>query len=162
MTIAPRSKEFRERIVAAISAAEKDTSGEIRLHIQNRVKGDILEVAKKRFEKMGMTATELRNGVLFFMAAQDEVGIRGSRLRTCTGSDVRQLFERLAAFAGVVDEHETAFQAIGEGVDVVVQVGHCAVVVLVGADRQKAVEGIQDHDLEAARLELLEIGSETM
>jgi len=71
MAIAPKSKEFRERIVAAINAAEKDTSGEIRLHIQNRVKGDILEVAKKRFEKMGMTATELRNGVLFFMAMKD-------------------------------------------------------------------------------------------
>ncbi|MBT3289119.1 MAG: TPM domain-containing protein [Victivallales bacterium] len=72
MAVAPKSKEFRERIVAAITAAEKDTSGEIRLHIQNRVKGDILEVAKKRFEKMGMTATELRNGVLFFMAMKDQ------------------------------------------------------------------------------------------
>ena len=72
MAVAPKSKEFRERIVAAITAAEKDTSGEIRLHIQNRVKGDSREVAKKRFEKMGMTATELRNGALFFMAMKDQ------------------------------------------------------------------------------------------
>ena len=68
---APRSRAFRARIVAAITAAEKDTSGEIRLHVQNRVQGDIMEVAKQRFEAMGMTATERRNGVLFFVALKD-------------------------------------------------------------------------------------------
>jgi uncharacterized membrane protein len=71
MTISPTSPEFQNRIAAAIQDAERDTSGEIRVHIQNRVKGDIFAAAKARFEEMGMTATELRNGVLFYIALKD-------------------------------------------------------------------------------------------
>lgn len=68
MALSPSSAEFQQRITAAIRAAEHDTSGEIRVHIQHRVKGDIFAVAKARFEELGMTATEQRNGVLFYIA----------------------------------------------------------------------------------------------
>jgi len=72
MALAPTSHEFRARVTAAIGDAERDTSGEIRVHIQHRVKGDIFAVAKARFEELGMTATEQRNGVLFYVAIKDK------------------------------------------------------------------------------------------
>jgi len=59
------------KILEAIKEAEKETSGEIRVHIQNHLKGDIFKEAKKKFDKMGMAATKLKNGVLFFIALKD-------------------------------------------------------------------------------------------
>jgi uncharacterized membrane protein len=67
----PTSPEFQQRVTAAIEDAERDTSGEIRVHIQDRVKGDIFAAARKRFEELGMAATEQRNGVLFYLAVKD-------------------------------------------------------------------------------------------
>lgn len=72
MNFNPRDPAVAERLGAAIRAAEKDTSGEIRVHVQPRVKGDIMEAAKRRFEKLGMTRTQQRNGVLFFLATKDK------------------------------------------------------------------------------------------
>jgi uncharacterized membrane protein len=57
-------------LVAAIATAEKNTSGEIRVHIEKACKGDVLERAKIVFEKLGMTATEARNGVLIYIAEE--------------------------------------------------------------------------------------------
>jgi uncharacterized membrane protein len=61
------------RIVAAISEAELQTSGEIRVHVQPRVgSGEIRDVAERTFERLGMTKTVLRNGVLLFIASEDQ------------------------------------------------------------------------------------------
>ena len=57
-----------EKIVAAIVAAEKKTSGEIRVFISDKNCDDALTAAKNRFEKLGMTKTKLRNGVLIYIA----------------------------------------------------------------------------------------------
>jgi len=57
-----------DRIVAAIASAEKKTSGEIRVHITHRVPKDLEHRAKLRFEKLGMTRTQERNGVLIYIA----------------------------------------------------------------------------------------------
>jgi uncharacterized membrane protein len=63
----------QQRIVGAIATAEKMTSGEIRVHIQPRAHGgDIRHVAEKTFERLGMTKTELRNGVLLFIACEEQ------------------------------------------------------------------------------------------
>lgn len=62
------SKLDNEKIVAAIAAAESKTSGEIRVCISSRKRSDALEAAKKRFEKLGMTQTRERNGVLIYFA----------------------------------------------------------------------------------------------
>lgn len=60
------------RIVSAIEIAEKQTSGEIRVHVQPKVVGaDIRTVAEKTFERLGMTKTAARNGVLLFIASED-------------------------------------------------------------------------------------------
>lgn len=69
-------KEFlaaldQPRIVTAIGAAERETSGEIRIHIQPKAKGgDARYVAERTFERLGMTKTALRNGVLLFIASE--------------------------------------------------------------------------------------------
>jgi uncharacterized membrane protein len=72
-----QQKEFlaaldQERIVAAIAAAEKQTSGEIRVHIQPKAHGDMRNVAERTFERLGMTRTALRNGVLLFVACEEQ------------------------------------------------------------------------------------------
>lgn len=58
-------------IVEAIKSAELNTSGEIRLHVENRCKKDVLDKAVEVFYQLGMEKTELRNGVLFFVAVAD-------------------------------------------------------------------------------------------
>lgn len=65
------SSEQKERIREAIRSAEKDTSGEIRVHIDKKCKGDALDRAAYIFEKLAMHKTNLRNGVLFYLAVDD-------------------------------------------------------------------------------------------
>lgn len=62
------SKEEEREIAVAISTAEKDTSGEIRVHIENTCKGEVLDRAAYLFKKLGMQKTDLRNGVLIYLA----------------------------------------------------------------------------------------------
>lgn len=63
--------EQKARIEATIGEAEKLTSGEIRLHIDRKCKGNVLHHATKIFHNLGMTKTELRNGVLFYLSIDD-------------------------------------------------------------------------------------------
>ena len=68
-------KEFlsqidHDRIVTAIQSAEQQTSGEIRVHVQRRAGPNIRIFAEKTFERLGMTKTALRNGVLLFIATE--------------------------------------------------------------------------------------------
>jgi uncharacterized membrane protein len=60
------------RIVDAIAAAEQQTSGEIRVHIQPKAGGEIRAAAERTFERLGMTKTALRNGVLLFIACEEQ------------------------------------------------------------------------------------------
>lgn len=63
--------EQRDDIKQAIRDAELDTSGEIRVHIENKCKGDILDCAAYVFGKLGMQKTALRNGVLIYLSLQN-------------------------------------------------------------------------------------------
>jgi len=65
------SEEAKSLIVDEVKNAEKSTSGEIRVHIENRCKGDVMDCAAFVFEKLEMHKTELRNGVLFYLAVKD-------------------------------------------------------------------------------------------
>ncbi len=65
------TKEQQQAIVSAIAASELNTSGEIRLHLTNNCKSNPQEEAVKVFEKLGMTNTEARNGVLIYLAVKD-------------------------------------------------------------------------------------------
>lgn len=55
------------RIEAALKAAEEKTSGEVRVSISPFFWGSVRRAAERAFERMGMTQTRSRNGVLFFV-----------------------------------------------------------------------------------------------
>ncbi|MDA3821051.1 MAG: TPM domain-containing protein [Bacteroidales bacterium] len=66
------TKEDKVKLKEAIEQAELNTSGEIRLHIDNHCKIDVLDCAAGWFEKLEMHKTEQRNGVLFYLAIKDK------------------------------------------------------------------------------------------
>ncbi len=55
------------RVRQAIEAAERETSGEIRVSVSPLFWGDVRRVAERAFTRLGMTATRERNGILFFV-----------------------------------------------------------------------------------------------
>lgn len=59
--------EDKQRIVEAIQKAETHTSGEIRVHIDRLGSKNPYHKATKVFERLGMTKTQERNGVLIFI-----------------------------------------------------------------------------------------------
>ena len=61
----------KKLIRQAVADAELDTSGEIRVHIERRCKGEVLDRGAYLFEKLGMHKTVQRNGVLFYLAVDD-------------------------------------------------------------------------------------------
>ena len=61
-----------EAVIAAIQQAEKNTSGEIRVHIENHTEKPPLERAQEVFLALGMHATAARNGVLFYVGVADK------------------------------------------------------------------------------------------
>jgi uncharacterized membrane protein len=65
------TEEQQEDIKMAIKHAELDTSGEIRVHIEQNCSGDVMDRAAFVFGKLGMHKTEQRNGVLFYLALQN-------------------------------------------------------------------------------------------
>jgi uncharacterized membrane protein len=65
------SESERQKIIEAIKDAELETSGEIRLHLESRCKGDALERTVQLFEKLKMHETRLRNGTLIYLAIED-------------------------------------------------------------------------------------------
>lgn len=65
------TEEQRQKISEAIGAAERNTSGEVRIHVDNSCKIDVLDQAAEVFKKLKMHETDLRNGVLFYLAVDD-------------------------------------------------------------------------------------------
>ena len=64
-------KENEKLIVEAIERAETNTSGEIRVHIESKCKGEVLDRAAWLFKKLGMQTTVARNGVLIYLSVND-------------------------------------------------------------------------------------------
>jgi uncharacterized membrane protein len=63
--------EEEDRLKKAIGDAEKQTSGEIRLHMEPYCKIDVLDRAADIFGFLHMHETAERNGVLFYVAYKD-------------------------------------------------------------------------------------------
>lgn len=63
----------QERIVSAIGDAEKNTSGEIRIHLDEICKGDPVKRAEEVFLYLGMDKTAQRNGILIYLACESKV-----------------------------------------------------------------------------------------
>ena len=55
----------------AIGEAEMNTSGEIRVHIENHCREEVMDRAAWWFGKLNMQRTAQRNGVLFYLAVRD-------------------------------------------------------------------------------------------
>lgn len=62
------SIEEKLQVTNAIKAAELNTSGEIRVHIESSIKGEVLDRAAYLFEVVEMHKTKDRNGILFYLA----------------------------------------------------------------------------------------------
>ena len=62
------TKEEEKKIIEAIRIAETETSGEIRVHIENNSTKHCLDHAKEIFHLLHMDETEEKNGVLFYVA----------------------------------------------------------------------------------------------
>lgn len=59
-------------MIEAIKQAEKNTSGEIRIHFENHCKKDVLDRASEVFAELKMHKTRQRNGVLIYVALEDK------------------------------------------------------------------------------------------
>ena len=66
------SKAEEQEIVHAIVEAEKNTSGEIRVHIEEHTEKLPLERAQEVFFELKMNETKDRNGVLFYVCVSDK------------------------------------------------------------------------------------------
>lgn len=85
-----------ERIVRAIEAAERDTSGQIRVSLAPKFWGSVRKAAERAFVRLGMKKTQHRNGVLLFVVpSRREFTILGDvAIHEKVGQD---FWERVAA-----------------------------------------------------------------
>lgn len=58
-------------VVEAIVAAEKQTSGEIRVHIEEHSDVEVMQRAQQIFYQLEMQKTSASNGVLFYVGVRD-------------------------------------------------------------------------------------------
>ena len=65
-------EEDCKKVEEATIEAEKLTSGKIRVHIESHCEGDPMKAAKEVFAGIGMDRTELKNGVLIYLAMKDK------------------------------------------------------------------------------------------
>ena len=63
--------EEDRRVVEAIKQAELNTSGEIKVHIENHCRGNVEKRSLLVFNKLKLNETQLRNGVLVYLAVKD-------------------------------------------------------------------------------------------
>lgn len=61
-----------QEIIEAIRIAEQNTSGEIRVHIEKTSKNDAFKRAMEVFHYLKMDNTKAQNGVLIYVAVEDQ------------------------------------------------------------------------------------------
>lgn len=67
------SEEQEARIVKAIQQAEKNTSGEIRVHIDSsKQEKEAMDRAVEVFDTLEMHKTKAKNGVLFYLSTENK------------------------------------------------------------------------------------------
>ena len=102
------NQQEEQRIIAAIQEAERNTSGEIRVHLEKKLEKEVLIEAKEAFAKLNMHRTKARNGVLIFIApAHHQFAIIGDEgIHKVVGEDfwkeerdLMQQYFRQGAFA---------------------------------------------------------------
>lgn len=117
------SKEENEQIVHAIQEAERQTSGEVRVFVENHCRFvDALDRASEIFIRLKMSKTELRNGVLFYVALKDhqlaiyaDKGIHeaaGDKYWKKTVQDIISVFSKESVTAGIIASVHQIGQAL--------------------------------------------------
>ena len=66
------TKDEEAEVVEAIRLAEKNTSGEIRVHLEKETSIAPIERAVEVFHELGMDTTQLRNGVIIYVAVKSK------------------------------------------------------------------------------------------
>ena len=66
------TQEEEQSVIEAIRLAELDTSGEIRVHIEKETSLVPFDRAKEVFHELKMDVTELKNGVLVYVAVKNK------------------------------------------------------------------------------------------
>ena len=66
------SNDDEKEIIEAIRNAEDKTSGEIRVHIESSIHGNIEQHVLEVFQLLKMDNTKLQNGVLIYIAVNDK------------------------------------------------------------------------------------------
>ena len=62
------NEQQQQLLIAAIAEAEMNTSGEIRLHLENFCLGSELKAAERIFRRLKMHETKERNAILIYVA----------------------------------------------------------------------------------------------
>ena len=118
ITILNRDEDHR--VVEAIRQAELNTSGEIKVHIENRCKGDVEERSLVVFNRLKLNETQLRNGVLIYLAVKDHkfaiLGDEGINNVVEEGfwNDIRDLMASAFKEGRFADGLEQGIQRCGE------------------------------------------------
>lgn len=106
-----------DRLKAAIAAAERETSGEVRVSVSRFFWGSVRHAARRAFARLGMAKTRDRNAVLFFIVpARKKFVVLGDQgIHEKVGQDFWE------CVAGLMSEHfkkgeftEGLVEAIGE------------------------------------------------
>lgn len=65
------SEDEQKQIIQAILEAERQTSGEVKVHVEKKCPGDVLDRTKEVFGFLNMHLTKDHNAVLFYLAYED-------------------------------------------------------------------------------------------
>lgn len=116
--------ERRAAIKQAIADAEKITSGEIRVFVDNACPGDVLNQAAHIFRKLDMHKTQLRNGVLIYISISDKkfaiIGDAGINEKVKTGfwdeivAGMKNYLARMAVVEGIIYAINETGKALSE------------------------------------------------
>ena len=108
------------RVSQAIDAAEKRTSGEIRVYVTQRSVGDVMDEAARQFLKLGMEKTDQRNAVLIYFAPKSQryavIGDKGVHEKCGQGfwEHIRDDMTPLLKAGQFTEAIELAVREIGE------------------------------------------------
>ncbi len=114
------SSEEEERIIRAIREAERNTSGEIRVHLEHKCQGDTMQAAHRTFRQLRMNRTKLENGVLLFLVPErKEFTILGDKginniVPEHFWEDVRDLMQQHFRMGAFCDGVTAAIALVGE------------------------------------------------
>ena len=113
-----------EEIVEAIRIAESETSGEIRIHIEQKCDNDVFERALDVFHILKMDNTIERNGVLLYVAVDNKAfviygdqginNIVGSDFWNSTRDKIANHFKSSNFKQGIIDGIREAGKVLSE------------------------------------------------